>query len=272
MLSSIEDNRDKAPVESGVGIITRQAIAALRNRVFFSLADLNDALAEKVTEINRRPFQKREGSRESIFIEQEKDALVPLPEKRFEVYVIKTQTVPYNYHVSVDSIFYSVPFQYVKQEVECRISKSMVSIYVQGERIASHRRSYAHKGFYVTNPSHMPDTHKDYTEWTGDRFKRWANEKGDAVKAVIECVLSSKPIEQQTYRSCHAIMALSKKHGDKNLNEACLRALAITRAPGYKTVKTILMRMDAANTNQFSDNNEFAYIRGAEYFKKESGE
>jgi len=267
----IRKPRDKAAVESGVGVVTRQAIASLRNHTFFSLEDLNAALKEKVKEICARPFQKREGSRESIFFGQEKDTLVPLPLRRFETYTVKCQTVPYNYHISVESVFYSVPFQYVKQEVEIRVSKTTVSVYVQGERVASHKRSYSHKGSYVTNPEHMPETHRDYAEWTGDRFRRWAGEKGEGVKDVIDCVLSAKPIEQQAYRSCHAIIALAKKHGDRALNEACIRSLAISRTPSYKTVKTILARMtETANTK--ADESEHAYLRGAEYFMSEAGE
>jgi len=95
----IRKPRDKAAVEGGVGLITRQAMAPLRNRTFFSLNELNEALAEKVTEINSRPFQKRNGSRESIYFEYERDALIPLPRQRFEIYVVKTATVPYNYHI-----------------------------------------------------------------------------------------------------------------------------------------------------------------------------
>lgn len=215
--------RDKAAVESGVGVITRQAMASLRNRVFFDLSDLNAALLEKVREINARPFQKRAGSRESVFFEIEQDTLLPLPKARFAIYVVKTATVPYNYHISVESIFYSVPYSYVKQEVEVRISKDTVSIYSQTTRIAMHKRSYSYKGSYVTNPEHMPQRHKDFTEWTGDRFRKWAREKGESVESVIDAILVAKPIEQQAYRSCRAVMALAEKHGDKLLDDACMR-------------------------------------------------
>lgn len=261
--------RDKAAVEAGVGVITRSALAPLRDRVFFDLADLNFALVKKIADINQRPFQKREGSRESVFLSQEKNALVPLPEIRFETYVVKTATVPYNYHVSVESIFYSVPFQYVKQEVELRIYKSTISVYAGHERICAHKRSYSYKGCYVTNPDHMPEAHKDFSEWNADRFRRWASEKGDAVRDVTDCVLTSKPIEQQAYRSCHALIGLSKKYGDEKLNEACLRALAINKAPSYKTVKTILLRMGEVNQGSLIEQNQFAYLRGADYFKSE---
>lgn len=262
--------RDKGAVESGVGVITRQAIAAVRNRVFFELADLNAVLLEKTREINARHFQKRAGSRESVFFEAEQDTLIPLPKSRFAIYVVKTATVPYNYHISVESIFYSVPYSYVKQEVEIRISRASISIYSGTERIAMHKRSYSYKGSYVTNPHHMPESHKDFTEWTGDRFRKWACEKGEGVADVIDAILRAKPIEQQAYRSCRAVIALSDKHGDKLLNEACIRALAISRVPSYKTVKTILARLPVINEKEDIPDHSFAYLRGADYFDIES--
>jgi transposase len=264
--------RDKAAVESSVAVITRSAIAPLRNRVFFTLSELNDALREKLDEISKSQFQKREGSRESVFLNQEKDALIPLPVRRFEVYTVKTATVPYNYHISADSIFYSVPFTYAKhkQEVEIRIAKSTVSVYLGSERIAMHKRSHGYRGSYVTNPDHMPDSHRDYVEWSKDRFRSWALEKGEAVRDVIDCVLNSKPIEQQTYRSCLAIINLAKKHGDEKLNEACIHALKINRSPSYKTVKTILSSMELTASIKEPNQNEFAYLRGASYFESES--
>ena len=260
--------RDKASVEAGVGVVTRSAIAPLRNQTFFTLTKLNGALFDKVTEICARPFQKREGSRESIFIDQEKDALQPLPRRRFEVYVTKTATVPYNYHVSVDSIFYSVPFQYVRQEVELRISKKTIAVFVGTKRIALHKRSFGRRGSYVTNENHMPDTHRDYTEWSGDRFRMWARKKGENVYQVIDAVLTSKPIEQQMYRSARALLALADKYGDKALDDACAYALSITSNPSYKTVKTLIDK--SAQTKEGKENNnDFAYLRGADYFVSE---
>ena len=40
--------KDKANVEAGVGMVTRHAIAPLRNRAFFTLGELNAALLEKI--------------------------------------------------------------------------------------------------------------------------------------------------------------------------------------------------------------------------------
>jgi hypothetical protein len=53
----------KAKVESGVQLAERWIIAALRNRKFFSIEELNQAIRELRDRINQRPFRKREGSR-----------------------------------------------------------------------------------------------------------------------------------------------------------------------------------------------------------------
>jgi transposase len=59
--------RDKAKVESGVQLAERWIIAALRNRKFFSIEELNQAIRELRDRINQRPFRKREGSRTTQF-------------------------------------------------------------------------------------------------------------------------------------------------------------------------------------------------------------
>ena len=261
--------RDKGSVEMSVNVVTQQALAPLRDRVFFSLADFNSALAEKIAQINERPFQKKPGSRQSVFLDQEKDALVPLPAKRYEITITRLATVQYNYHVttSIDSIFYSVPYQYVKQEVEIRYGRASVAVYAQGERIAIHKRSFGHKGGYVTDVAHMPDAHKDYVEWTGDRFRKWGQEKGESIGKVIDLIIKSKPIEQQAYRSCRALISLAEKHGNAAVDEACAKALAITPAPSYKTVKMLFVSMqESEEAKDFQDDMPHAYLRGADYY------
>ena len=164
--------KDKASVEMSVNLVERQAIAALRNRRFLSLTDLNRALISRIEAINARPFQKREGSRISIFTDQEKENLIPLPARPYEIVIRKRVTVNFNYHICFEGIWYSVPFSYVKREVEVQANTRSVAIYSDGKRIAIHKRVYNPKGSYSTNPEHMPDAHRDYLEWDSNRFRR----------------------------------------------------------------------------------------------------
>ena len=255
--------RDKAAVEMSVGVVQRQALAALRDRRFFSLSEFNEALFEQVAAINARPFQKKPGSREELFFGQEKDALIPLPADPYEYKIRKVARVNFNYHACFEGVWYSVPHRFVKCEVTIMASPSVVAIYFEGDRIANHRRAYA-KGSYVTDVAHMPDAHRDFVEWNGERFRKWAASIGPDVEKVVECVLSSRRIEQQTYRSARALLSLAEKYGKETLGAACAHALSLSSRPSYKTVKSVIGRLGGADA---ADEERFAYLRGRDYYQ-----
>lgn len=256
--------KDKASVEMSVGIIERQAIAALRNRRFLSLHKLNQALLSCVEAINSRLFQKKDSSRKSIFDSQEKDLLIPLPTRPYEPVVRKRVLVNFNYHIAFEGMWYSVPFTYVKREVEVVANTTTIKVVCDGKRIAIHKRIYSPKGSYSTRTDHMPDAHKDFLEWNGERFKKWAAKVGPSTRKVIEAILLSRKIEQQSYRSCRALLNLEKTRGKKSLEEACEKALLYSTRPSYKTVKNILstLREDIK-----TDDTTGAYLRGSNYYQ-----
>ncbi len=66
--------RDKTSVESTVGDLSTWITAALRNPTYFSVAELNGDIVKKLTDYNARPFQKRPGSRASVFFEEEQES------------------------------------------------------------------------------------------------------------------------------------------------------------------------------------------------------
>ena len=254
--------RDKGSVEAAVGLVERQAMAPLRDRVFLSLAELNAALAAKVGVINARPFQKREGSRESEYLGQEKGSLIPLPAHPCRIVAHKSATVQFNYHVAFEGMYYSAPFTCLRKKADITATATAVAIAVDGERVATHPRPHGAKGQYSTNPGHMPDAHRDYAEWNGDRFRRWAAEKGASVAAVVDAMLRSRTVEQQAYRTCRALLDLGRRHGDDVLEEACSKALEYSRNPSCKTVKTIAAKLAAGKPGEPDGH---AYLRGSEY-------
>lgn len=262
--------KDKGNVEMSVGLVSKQAIAALRDRAFLSLEELNDALRDKVAAINDRSFQKKEGSRTSVYLGQEKEALVPLPTRPYEITLRKRVTVQFNYHVAFEGTYYSVPFSYVKREVELVITKTAVSVMADGKRIAMHRRSCQPRGAYTTNPDHMPQAHRDYAEWDGDRFRKWAAQIGPSTSEVIDVILKSHVVEQQSFRSCHGVLALAKRHSDALLENACAKALAYSSRPSYKSVKNIIGNLVSEQAED--SKNEHAYLRGPKYYETLEGE
>jgi transposase len=76
--------KDKAKVEAGVLLVKRWILARLRHRVFCSLTALNQAIAQLVEDLNRRPFKKLPGSRRSAFEAQDQPALQALPATPYE--------------------------------------------------------------------------------------------------------------------------------------------------------------------------------------------
>ena len=112
-----QDSKDKPNAEGTVGMISTWITAALRDKQFFSLAELNRAIREKLELFNHKLFQKKTGSRISLFLEEEKPFLTPLPATRFELADWKQATVQFNYHISIEKMLYSVPYEYIKRKL-----------------------------------------------------------------------------------------------------------------------------------------------------------
>jgi hypothetical protein len=262
--------KDKSSVEGTVNVISTWIIATLRNRTFFSLADLNEAIAEKLRVFNEKPFQKKPGSRRTAFLEEEKEYLQPLPKERYELAVWKKLTPGFNYHIEVEKNFYSVPYEYIKQEMDVRLTAATVEVFYNNLRVCSHPRVHGRPGQYRTIPEHMPDKHKSYTEWNAERFLSWAKSIGENTRTVISSILSSHKIEQQGYRACIGILKLTDRHGAKRLEAACEKALSYTPSPSYKNIDAILKSgSDKAGTAKVLDkpvDESHSFIRGAGYY------
>lgn len=262
--------KDKSGAEGTVGVVSTRIIAALRNRKFFTLHEMNQAIREKLEEHNLAPFTKREGSRSSVFQSQEKAFLQKLPAAPFELAQWKVATVQYNYHISVDKMQYSVPYEYIRQKVDVRITKNTVEVFFNQNRIASHRRLYGFPGQYSTVEAHMPESHQKYLQWNGERFIQWAEKIGPSTTAVVKSILSSYKVEQQGYRSCMGLLKLADKYSVGRLENACKRALSFTPQPSFKSVKNILVtgqdKLVPDMTASKDDGNAHGYIRGAAYY------
>ena len=118
--------KDKPNAEGTVGIISTWILAALRDEQFFSLGELNEAIRQKLYDFSRKPFQKKDGTRYDIYMEEEFPVLTPLPQARYELAEWMQATVQFNYHISVDSMYYSVPHEYIKRKVDVRVTDSTI--------------------------------------------------------------------------------------------------------------------------------------------------
>jgi transposase len=234
-----KEPQDKGKVEAGVQHAERRILAALRDQKFFSLGELNAAIRRELQSLNERPFQKLPGSRASAFAELDKPSLLPLPATRYELATWRQAKVNIDYHVQVDWHNYSVPYRFIHQTVDVRLSERTVEIFARSQRIALHPRSHQSGGF-TTEPAHRPKSHQRHLEWTPSRLIGWAErEVGPQCAAAVRYILEHKPHPEMGYRSCLGLMRLGRQHGRSRLEQACQRAVLLDVC-SYRSIKSIL--------------------------------
>jgi len=221
--------RDKALVENAVRLIYMRIYAPLRNRKFYSLCELNQAIRELLDKHNATPFQRLDYSRRDLFEEVEKKALQPLPAEKYPLKHTKYVTVQINYHVELreDRHYYSVP-HWIKKRAEKTTVKMVyderiVAIYYDNVRIAQHMRDRTPNG-YTTIPEHMPSHHRFYALWSAERIINWGSSYGDEVVEVLKRILKMRKHPEQAFKVCLGILNLAKKHGESRLQKACKKA------------------------------------------------
>ena len=263
--------RDKAAVEAGVLQVERWVQAPLRNATFYSLAELNWAIRQKVAELNNKAFRGEPSSRRELFEELERPALKPLPAKRYELSEWKKVTVNIDYHVEFDRHYYSVPYALVRQKLEVRATASTIEVYKGARRVASHVRERGRRR-YITEPAHMPPSHRAHLEWTPSRLVDWAATVSPHAAALATKLLESKPHPEHSYRACLGLMSLAKRYGNDRLGAACARALA-SGVVSYTSVKSILAenldRVPLSTASPAPVPPEHENLRGAGYYAEE---
>lgn len=165
-----------------------------------------------------------------------------------------------------------MPFQYIKEKVDVRITETTIEIFFNHSRIASHRRLYGRPGQYSTVTEHMPTDHQKYLEWNGDRFRKWADSIGINTSKVVDAILTSGRVEQQSYRSCMGLLKLAEKYSPAKLEAVCTKALTFSSRPSYKSIKNLLVSMkddpeEKMPGNRSTENTKPRGItRGARYY------
>jgi len=232
--------KDKAKVESSVLVVERWILAALRNWVFFSLGELNQAVSELLEKLNHRPFKKLPGCRYDLYKEVDLPALKSLPEERYEYAEWKQPVAHIDYHVEIEGHYYSVPYTYVQKKVDARITGNTVEIFYKGVRIASHAKDYQ-KGGFSTQDAHRPKKHREYLKWNPERFINWASKIGPFCSEYIKGILQSRKYPEQGYRACLGILRLSNAYPHEKVEQACEKGLSL-KVYSYRLIESILRR------------------------------
>ena len=262
--------KDKAKVEGGVLIAQRWILAALRNHTFFSLQQANQAIFEKLEELNNKRFQKLPTTRRELFETLDRPALKALPATRYEMSEWSRPKVSIDYHVEIERHYYSVPHSLIHKRMDARRTTTIIEICFKGRRVAAHRRSYV-VGGYTTIKEHMPKAHQQHLEWTPSRIIRWAEKTGPRTGLLIQTLIESKPHPEQGYRASLGILRLEKRYTTERLEAACDRALAIDSI-SYRAVNSILKTgMDRLPDPSDSEPQldlpvDHANVRGPDYY------
>jgi transposase len=260
--------KDKALVEGAVRIVYSWIFAALRNRLFHSLEELNTAIQHELESYNAKPMQRLKVSRKQLFDQIEKAALLPLPVEKYVLRKCKRLTAQLNYHVhlSEDRHYYSVPYRYRGKELVVFYTDAIVEIFYKNQRIACHPRKRLTPG-YTTIKEHMPSHHQAMSDWNPQRLLQWAQHLGKPVERVIEKLLADCQHPEQGYRACLGILHLAKKFDPQRLNKACQRAID-SHHYSYKGIKKILENgVEDCQADLFEPLPSHENIRGNHYYQ-----
>ncbi len=260
--------RDKAKVEGAVLIAERWVLAKLRNHTFFSLGEVNRAIAKELILFNSKKLQKLEVSRKALFKKTDKPALKPLPQVRYEYAEWKKARVNIDYHIAFEKNYYSVPYLLRKEQVDVRATQFVIEIMFKNKRVASHQR-FHRAGEFVTVREHMPKAHQKYLEWTPSRIKNWADQAGPKTRQVVTEIMNRRNHPEQGYRACLGVIRLGKRYTQGRLENACTRAVFMN-VYSYKSIESILkngldktpLPVQEAGQKPFNHGN----IRGKEYY------
>ncbi len=263
--------QDKGLVEKSVGFTTTWISAALREQKFFSFAEVRNAVAERLEVINTKPFQKRPGTRREAYLSEEKEFMLPLPTRTYELAIWRQQSVGRDYLVSDGLNKYSVPFDLIGEQVQVRLTKNIVEVFFKGSRVASHKRLENYCSQPVVKSEHMPDNHRRYLEYNADEFKDLAHGVGGSTEAAIKHFLTSGDAPEQGYNDCVSHKKFSERYGKTRLEAACERIRAFSSSPSIRMIATILKNgKDPDRSAETTDSNsKYGITRGAAYWKKD---
>ena len=263
---------DKAAVEGSVRFVSTWITAALRDRVFFSIAEVKAAVREKLEELNRRPFKKpRTGCRLSAYVQEEKAFMQPLPIHPYEPSVWLSLTVGYDYLVSDGRNKYSVPYDLIGKKVDVKLTKHVVEVFYNQARVAVHVRLENVQNNPVVKPEHMPEAHRKHLSYNAEEFTEWAHKIGPKTAETVQCFLTSGKEAEQGYKACASLTKLGKRYGAERLEDACERVLRLTSTPTIRNISTLCKssaERSEADKPAAVETGGHGITRGAAYYRK----
>ena len=212
--------RHKGKVESSVKYAKNNA---LKGRQFESLQAQNTFLLEWEQNVaDKRIHGTVKEQVQKRFIENEKDALLPLASERFANFTEVRRSVNRDGHLEVDKAYYSAPPEYVGRRLWVRFDSRLVRIFDDRFKlIATH--SKCEPGRFRTANQHIPKEKVSAVERGTDALLRQTAAIGVHTRAWSEAMVTARGVEG--VRVLVGIKAIAGKHPTDRIEEACRVAL-----------------------------------------------
>lgn len=217
--------KDKAAVENEVKIIYRRVYAKLRDHTFFSIEEINRAFAEKIREHNQTRQQQKDYCRQEKFLAEEKPLLKELPKEAFSVKYYASLKVALNncVYLARDKHYYSVLYQHIGSQANVIYTRSLVRIYIRGERVATHKRTVGYG--YTTDKEHMGSAHNFYQSRSPEFYIKRAAKLSDMLAELFIDIFKVQEVPEIMYKRCDGLLALQRKTDPVVFERVCRYAL-----------------------------------------------
>ena len=263
--------KDKALVENQVNLIYTRVYARLRNRQFFDINTLNEAIAVMVKEHNQTRMQQKPYSREERFLAEELPLLIKLPQEKFEVKSYGELKVAPNNHIylTIDKHYYSVPHTLIGCKVKVIFTRTMVYIYYDGKQVAVHIRNYQN-GTYTSNKNHLCSEHQHFLNRSPQYYTSIAAKRSKILHSLFELIFSQNRYPEQLYNTCDGLLSLHRKSDTVAFEKACQLAIDHQQT-NYNFIKNILINKMTSITKQPADDKPLPQhnnLRGKQYYQQ----
>lgn len=273
MPAQVKKPKQKASVEGAVGKIARKIIGMLRNETFHSIEGLNSAIRKVLDRLNDKPFQKRNGSRKTIYELEEKPYLRTLPMLPFEICEWSyNHKVGPNSHIWFHKGQYSVPSSYINKYVDVQYNSSLVCIYASHQLVAEHKRiPTGIRNAKRTEMSHLP--YPIYTPDTMESTLNKAEAIGNSTRTVIGRLYDNAKVKEQALVDARTVLDIAGVYGKDILETACSLALKDFHLITYNTLMPYVKRAAKNRKNDLTKKNvkdhKQGIVRGADYYRED---
>ena len=262
--------QDKALVEGAVKLVYQRVFYPLSQTTFFSLRELNDAIAELLVKYNNYLFQLTSYSRKELFVSSEKNSLRPLPPTPYQMRSYRRAKVHLIGHILLfeDKHYYSVPYRYIGKQVEVSYTESAVEIFYNHERLCTHKRDYR-AGKYTSSPDHLSSSHQVYSQWSLSYFQQKAQAVGPHTVAYITKLILQYSYPEIGYKQAQGIVHFTRLYDKSRIETACQRMLSAHHC-SYRIIENMLKSgMDKLDLSAEDRNHipEHENIRGADHYQ-----